>query len=84
MLTNEQKAAALYSSIALGCLNVLMEMEKPKSARHNRLVNAHDQFHRVVDLYRAESFPQEDMDNAGKLLELINFKVYEMYPVEVP
>ena len=79
MLTPQQKAAALYASVAFGCVNVLLELEKPTTARHNRLKGANDQFMRCVDLYRTETFPKKDMDRAGDLIDLVKAEVTRMY-----
>ena len=80
MTSNQRKAAALFATIALGCLEAFLEGEPEKSARFNRLANAIDSLNRVVDIYRLEAFPYEDMRNAGEILDLINDKIKELYP----
>ena len=80
MTSNQRKAAALFSTISLGCLDRLLQDEPPKSARRNRISNAIDSVNRVVDIYRLEAFPYEDMRNAGEILDLINDKIKELYP----
>ena len=80
MTSNQRKAAALFATIALGCLEALLEGEPEKSARYNRLSNAIDSLNRVVDIYRLEAFPYADLKNAGDLLDAINDKIKELYP----
>ena len=79
-MTNHQKAAALFATISLGCLEALLQDEPPKSARHNRISNAIDSVNRVVDIYRLAAFPYADMKNAGEILDTINEKIKELYP----
>ena len=79
-MTNHQKAAALFSTISLACLERLLEDEPPKSARANRISGAIASVNRVVDLYRLEAFQFEDMQKAGGLTDLVNDRIKEMYP----
>jgi hypothetical protein len=79
-MTNEDKSAALHCSLALGCMDALMQLEKPKSARWNRLKSAMESVNRCVDLYRLESFSTADMDNASKVIDAANGMIKEMYP----
>jgi hypothetical protein len=78
-LTNRQKAAALHATISLGCMEALLQIESPKSARYNRISNAIDAVNKVVDLYRLEAFAFEDMENAGALLDTVNAEINRMY-----
>jgi hypothetical protein len=79
-MTNSDKAAALHCSLSLGSLDALMQLEKPKSARYNRLRTAMDAVNRCVDLYRLEAFSTADMDNASKVIDSANEMIREMYP----
>lgn len=79
-MTNQQKAAALHLSVALGCLDTVKHMEQPKSARHNRLSGAEDATSRCVDMYRLESFSTADLNNAAEIIDLVNAKIAEFYP----
>jgi hypothetical protein len=61
-------------------MDALMQLEKPKSARWNRLKSAMESVNRCVDLYRLESFSTADMDNASKVIDAANGMIKEMYP----
>ena len=82
MLTNYQKAAALYANTALGCVDALKQQAKPKSAEWNRLDGAERSLLRVLDTYRIEKFPLADAQNAAKLLDLLNEQIAVLYPAE--
>lgn len=79
-MTRAQKAATLHCSVALGCVDTLMNMETPKSARWNRLHGALEQLNRCIDLYRLEQFGLEDLNNASAVLDAVNDKIREFYP----
>ena len=80
VLNNQQKAAALWLSVALGAIEAVKEMEIPKSARWNRLEGAVSPINRAIDQYRLSSFPIEDMANASALLDIINAEIRRLYP----
>jgi hypothetical protein len=82
MLTNYQKAAALYCNTALGCIDAIKQQAKPKSAEWNRLTGAEEVLNRCLDTYRIERFPLEDAQNAAKLLDLMNQQIAALYPAE--
>lgn len=79
-LTNQQKAAALHINTALGCVDALMQLAKPKSAEWNRLRGAEHTLMRCLDTYRLEKFPVEDANNAAVIIDMVNDKIKEMYP----
>lgn len=79
-MDNKQIAAALHCSVALGCIDSLLQLEVPKSARWNRLCGAIEQINRCVDLYRLERFSVEDMNNASAILDTVNERIKEFYP----
>jgi len=76
----EMKVAALYLTVSLGCVEAVMETERKGSARHTKLCNLVDHVNRVVDVYRLEAFPLEDMRNAGVLIDMVNDGLKSMYP----
>jgi len=76
----EMKGAALYMTVSLGCGETVMETERKGSARHTKLCNLVDHVNRVVDVYRLEAFPLEDMRNAGVLIDMVNDGLKSMYP----
>lgn len=80
MLTNQQKAAALYCNVSLGAVDVLIQQAKPKSAEWNRLRAAEVALNRCLDTYRLESFPLADVEKASALIDLINDRIKELYP----
>lgn len=79
-MTNEQKSASLWLSVALGAVDAVMQLEKPQSARWNRLKGAVKPINRAVDLYRLEEFGTEDMANASAPLDTINSEIRRIYP----
>lgn len=79
-LTNQQKAAALHINTALGCVDALVQLAKPKSAEWNRLRGAEDVLMRCLDTYRIERFPAEDAAKAAIIIDLVNDKIAEFYP----
>ena len=81
-MSPEMKVAALYLTVSLGCVEAVMETERKGSARHTKLANLIDHVNRVVDVYRLEAFPLEDMRNAGTLIDLVNDGLKSMYPTE--
>lgn len=82
MLTNYQKAAALYINTALGAVDAVKQQAKPKSAEWNRLTGAEEVLNRCLDTYRIEAFPLADVQNATRLLDLLNEQIEAMYPTE--
>lgn len=81
-MTNGQKAAALHCSVALACLDAIQRLEKPKTARWNRLDGAIDAVNRCVDLYRLQAFTTADLNNASQLIDTVNAEICRMYPDE--
>ena len=79
-MTPRMKVAALYLTVSLGCVEAVLETERKGSARHTKLSNLIDHVNRVVDVYRLEAFPLEDMRNAGALIDLVNAELKSMYP----
>lgn len=79
-MDNTQKAAALHLSCALACLDAVQQMEKPKSARWNRLDGAIDAINRCIDLYRLEAFKTEDLTNAARVFDAASDLIRELYP----
>ena len=80
-MTPQMKVAALYLSVSLGCVEAVLETERKGSARYTKLCNLIDHVNRVVDVYRLHAFPYDDMQNAGRLLDLVNDQLKSMYPV---
>jgi hypothetical protein len=76
------KAAALHASAALAHIDALMTLERPKSARHNRLLGAMEPIMRCVDLYRLQAFRHEDLCNAEAVFDAASDKIAELYPQE--
>jgi hypothetical protein len=60
----------------------VLETEERGKARHTKLCNLIDHINRVVDVYRLEAFPIEDMRKAGDLIDIINDKLKSMYPLK--
>jgi hypothetical protein len=79
-MTSRMKVAALYLTVSLGCVEAVLETERKGSARHTKLLNLVDHINRVVDVYRLEAFPIEDMMNGGRLIDLVNDELKLMYP----
>ena len=79
-LTVTQKAAGIWLSVALGSVDAVMQLEKPHTARWNRLKGAMDQINRAVDIYVLEAFSIEDLDNASALIDLVNDEIIKRYP----
>ena len=79
-MTPAMKVAALYLTVSLGCVEAVLAMERRGSARHTKLCNLIDHVNRVVDVYRLQAFPLEDMRNAGALIDLVNDGLKSMYP----
>lgn len=79
-MTPAMKVAALYLTVSLGCVEAVLETERKGSARHTKLSNLIDHINRVVDVYRLAAFPYEDMQNAGRLIDLVNDQLKSMYP----
>ena len=90
MTPNQLKAAALHASVALGSLDALMQTERPKSARWNRLDGMVDAVNRYIELIKTELAAQQvfdgpvfsvnDMSNAAQLVDIVNDRIAEMYP----
>jgi len=90
MTPNQLKAAALHASVALGSLDALMQMEKPKSARWNRLDGMVDAVNRYIELIKADLaaqqvfdgpvFSVEELRAASLLIDIVNDKIEQLYP----
>ena len=90
MTPNQLKAAALHASVALGSLDALMQMEKPKSARWNRLDGMVDAVNRYIELIKTELAAQQGFDGPGfsveelraasLLIDIVNDKIEQLYP----
>ena len=90
MTPNQLKAAALHASVALGSLDALMQMEKPKSARWNRLDGMVDAINSYIELIKADLaaqqvfdgpvFSVEELQTASPLIDIVNDKIEELYP----
>lgn len=78
-LTDQHRA--FYLSLALVSLEVVREHEPPKSARWNRLNSAMDAAVRATDCYNWGGWNAEDCGKAAKLIDEINERIKEMFPV---
>lgn len=74
------KAAALHASAALAHIDALLTLERPKSARHNRLVGALEATGRCVDIYRLEKWQHEDLRNAESVFDAASNEIRRLYP----
>lgn len=73
------KHKAFMLSVALGCLEAVIEDERPKSARWNRINGVIDSVSRAVNIYRPEAWPIDDLVKANDLLDRINELIVEAY-----
>lgn len=72
---------AFFLSVALGCFEAVKEQEKPGGARHRRLENAVQNCLKAVDMYLPEAWGFEDMNKAGTLIDELNERIKELFPV---
>lgn len=71
-MTDDEKT--MHVSIAIGALETVRfgeEQINPKSARATALKNIIDNAYRVVDMYRINSWEQEKLNIAARVLEKI-------------
>lgn len=74
---------AFFLSVALGAIEAVRDNEKPESVRHRRMTAAIKEVCRCIDIYRPEAWGFEEMNKASALLDELNERIKEMFPVEV-
>lgn len=80
VMTDQHKA--FFLSVALGAFETVRENEEPGSIRHRRMTAAIKEVCRSVDIYRPDAWGFEDMNKASALLDEMNGRIKEMFPVE--
>lgn len=78
-MTDEHRA--FFLSVALGCFEAVKQSEQPGSARYRKLDNSLDNCLKAVDLYRPDAWGFEEMNKASALLDEMNVRVGELFPV---
>jgi hypothetical protein len=89
---NQLKTIAFHLSIALGSIDAAQQMEKRKSARWNRLDGLVDGINQLVELIKTDLaskqvfsglvFTREELDNAAAMIDMVNERITELYPME--
>lgn len=79
-MTDQHKA--FFLSVALGAFESVKTEEKPGTARYRKLDNALNNCLKAVDLYRPEAWGFAEMNKATALLDEMNERIREMFPVE--
>lgn len=78
-VTDDMRQAAFLLSICLAVTDKLIQTEKPRSARWNRLDSLNNQVLKVTDLYRPEAWGEAEMMKAGEVFDRLNDMILEAF-----
>jgi hypothetical protein len=76
-MNDREKTMMLH--MALASFESVRSDEKPKSARHNRMDKAIDKILEVIDIYKVEAWPVDDIIKASDLVDEFNIRIQEVF-----
>lgn len=65
--------------MAIASVESVMNSEKPKSAKYTRLSRTIDDILPLVDIYRIDAWPAEDICKAADLVDSFNMQIERVF-----
>ncbi len=76
-MNDREKTMMLHLSLA--AFESVRNDEKPKSARYIRMNKAIDRILEVIDIYRIEAWPVDDIITASNLVDEFNVRITQVF-----